>query len=360
MICKLFHRNNICNLKRLMFHQLVTKNNGKKERSHRMQKTEGHFICAQIQVSNGTKKNGLEWQFLWLWHKQLFFFFSWWHVTSGMMFWIFTPLCKNLLQNRKLSFFISQLHAFNRKTLRMQNLHVTFKTFLVSCGTYRSSTGRYPILPVTLWQQLQPSRRRLMIEHFSSITWFCPRSFGGKECNKWEAPLPRTYRSTWSIQAVKRLCPCEDGERWDTELEHSFSLFFLWPICTMVWCRICCWQIYNWCTLCCYAALQATVLQPTSSWFSLSAPSRCGEYLYSHRKWKIHYSRPIWNFYTHVKFNFLPSHIQTYHQISRPGAWLWVSWLTFTHSAVVLLLLQPPLLLLLLTLLLFWLILQLL
>lgn len=218
-----------------------------------MQKNEGHFICAQIQVSNGTKKNGLEWQFLWLWHKQLFFSFFLGDMShQGMIltFWIFTPLCKNLLQNRKLSFFISQLHAFNRKTLRMQNLHVTFKTFLVSCGTYRSSTGRYPILPVTLWQQLQPSRRRLMIEHFSSITWFCPRSFGGKECNKWEAPLLRTYRSTWSIQAVKRLCPCEDGERWDTELEHSFSLFFLWPICTMVWCRICCWQIYNWCTLC--------------------------------------------------------------------------------------------------------------
>lgn len=73
----------------------------------------------------------------------------------------------------------------------------------------------------------------------------------------------------------------------------------------MFWCRIHCWQIYNWCTLCCYAALQATVLQTASSWFSLSIHSRCGEYLYSHGKWKIHYSQSTCNFYTYVKFNFL-------------------------------------------------------
>lgn len=77
----------------------------------------------------------------------------------------------------------------------------------------------------------------------------------------------------------------------------------------MFWCRIRGWQIYNWCTLCCYAALQATVLLPASSWFSLSTHSRCGEYLYSHGKWKIHYSRSICSFYTRVKFNFLSFHI---------------------------------------------------
>lgn len=96
-----------------------------------------------------------------------------------------------------------------------------------------------------------------------------------------------SYKSTWSIHAVKQLCPCEDGERQDdTELEQSFSLF-LWPIWTMVWCHICCWQIYNWYTLCCSAAHQATVLQPASSWFSLSAPSTCGKNVVPVLTWQV-------------------------------------------------------------------------
>lgn len=110
-----------------------------------------------------------------------------------------------------------------------------------------------------------------------------------------------------------------------TESWNTVSVFFLRPIWTMFWCRIRCWQIYNQCTLCRYAALQATVLQPASSWFSLSTHSRCGEYLRSHGEWEIHYSRSICNF---VKFNFLP-----FNKVLSPyiqARWLFVSQLAST------------------------------
>lgn len=54
--------------------------------------------------------------------------------------------------------------------------------------------------------------------------------------------------------------------------------------------------------------LYSSLPAPDSAFLYTRCDSRCGEYLYSHGKWKIHYLLSICNFYTHVKFNFFPFH----------------------------------------------------
>ena len=73
--------------------------------------------------------------------------------------------------------------------------------------------------------------------------------------------------------------------------------------------------------------LYSSLPAPDSAFLHTRCDSRCGEYLYSHGMWKIHCARPICNFHTHVKFNFLPLHKRLSPSIQASGM-LWVPQLT--------------------------------
>lgn len=118
------------------------------------------------------------------------------------------------------------------------------------------------------------------------------------------------YKGAWSIQAVKRLCPCEDGERRnDRELERSLSRLH-----RSIWTMLqCCTAAGRFITGVLYAVMQPSrllypacqlLIQPFYTLAVTQAVVNTFIHMASERF--INHTPSV--IFIHVKFNFLPFH----------------------------------------------------